>query len=209
MILSVLVCLGFVAWSRAGRRMGERTDGTMEILRTVCLKCMSPSIHLFSFLLSTFVPDGTSLFYTTPRPKTLNVLRQYTLCTLFVPPVPAPDGAACNVFPFSHKPNTLHHDRIVFPAGWDSRGKIAVLRDAFDEKHGAMLGCTTSSLLSTLEGAKQARRNSMLCSYRTKVARHAISVSYYACIGQLTTIADTTPTVQQSNTGTSHYCKEL
>jgi dynein light intermediate chain 1 len=161
--------------------MGERTDGTMEILRTVCLKCMSPNFHLFSFLLSTFVPDGTSLFYTTPRPKTLNVLRQYTLCTLFVPPAPAPDGAARNVFPFSHKPNTLHHDRIVFPAGWDSRGKIAVLRDGFDEKHGAMLGCTTPSLLSTLGSKAGAQKQYALlvqdqgrkaCDFRILLCLH-------------------------------------
>lgn len=96
------------------------------------------SLHIH---LSTFVTDGASLFYTTPQPTTLNVLRQYALHTLFVPPAPAPDGAldgaaapARNAFPFSHKPNTLDRDRIVVPAGWDSWGKIAVLRDGFDAK---------------------------------------------------------------------------
>ena len=39
-----------------------------------------------------------------------------------------------NPFPFQHKTNTLDRDRIVVPAGWDSRGKIAVLRDGFDAK---------------------------------------------------------------------------
>jgi len=33
-----------------------------------------------------------------------------------------------------HKPNTLDRDRVVVPAGWDSWGKIAVLRDGFDAK---------------------------------------------------------------------------
>jgi dynein light intermediate chain 1 len=68
-------------------------------------------------------------------------LRQYVLHTLFAPPAPAPDGAldgaaapARNPFPFLHKPNTLDRDRIVVPAGWDSWGKIAVLRDGFDAK---------------------------------------------------------------------------
>jgi hypothetical protein len=42
---------------------------------------------------------------------------------------PAP---ARNPFPFQHKPNTLDRDRIVVPAGWDSWGKISVLREGFD-----------------------------------------------------------------------------
>lgn len=39
-----------------------------------------------------------------------------------------------NIFPFNQKPNTLDRDRIVVPAGWDSWGKISVLRDGFDAK---------------------------------------------------------------------------
>ena len=39
-----------------------------------------------------------------------------------------------NPFPFVHKPNTLDRDRIVVPGGWDSWGKIVVLRDGFDAK---------------------------------------------------------------------------
>jgi dynein light intermediate chain 1, cytosolic len=84
--------------------------------------------------------DGASLFYTTPLPATLQVLRQYALHLLFAPPAPSPgllvDGAAStrNVFPFQQKPNTLDRDRIVVPIGWDSFGKIAVLRDGFDAK---------------------------------------------------------------------------
>ena len=39
-----------------------------------------------------------------------------------------------NLFPFLHKPNTLDRDRIVIPAGWDSWGKISVMRDGFDAK---------------------------------------------------------------------------
>ena len=99
-------------------------------------------VSLFrSFLISHGVADGASLFYTTPQPTTLNVLRQYTLHVLFVPPAPSPDGAldstaapVRNPFPFVHKPNTLDRDRIVVPAGWDSWGKIVVLRDGFDAK---------------------------------------------------------------------------
>ena len=39
-----------------------------------------------------------------------------------------------NPFPFQHRTNTLDRDRIFVPAGWDSWGKIAVLRDGFDAK---------------------------------------------------------------------------
>jgi len=123
-----------------GDEWEERTDGIMQILRTVCLKCTPRSIHLFSFPLISST-DGAGLFYSTPQPTTLNVLRQYALHALFVPPAPAPDGTldgaaapARNPFPFLHKPNTLDRDRIIVPAGWDSWGKIAVLRDGFDAK---------------------------------------------------------------------------
>ena len=86
--------------------------------------------------------DGAALFYTTPVPANLQVLRQYVLHLLFMPPAPSPgmvtstevQAPVRKIFPFSHKPNTLDRDRIVVPAGWDSWGKIAVLRDGFDAK---------------------------------------------------------------------------
>ena len=61
---------------------------------------------------------------------------------LFMPPAPSPGIAASTdiqgpvrkIFPFTHKPNTLDRDRIVVPAGWDSWGKIVVLRDGFEAK---------------------------------------------------------------------------
>ncbi|KIP12896.1 hypothetical protein PHLGIDRAFT_61144 [Phlebiopsis gigantea 11061_1 CR5-6] len=105
-----------------GGEWEERTDSVMQILRTICLKY------------------GASLFYTTPIPQTLQVLRQYALHLLFTPPAPSPglsnEAAAPirNPFPFKHKPNTLDRDRIVVPAGWDSWGKIVVLREGFDAK---------------------------------------------------------------------------
>ncbi|KAI0686003.1 DLIC-domain-containing protein [Cytidiella melzeri] len=106
-----------------GEEWEERTDAIMQVLRTICLKY------------------GASLFYTTPMPQILQVLRQYALHLLFAPPAPSAglsttDGVAPvrNSFPFQHKPNTLDRDRIVVPAGWDSWGKIAVLRDGFDAK---------------------------------------------------------------------------
>ncbi|KII95256.1 hypothetical protein PLICRDRAFT_34097 [Plicaturopsis crispa FD-325 SS-3] len=102
----------------------ERTDAVMQILRTICLKY------------------GAALFYTTPLPATLQVLRQYALHLLFAPPAPSPGLSSGtdaptpirNPFPFQHKPNVLDRDHIVVPAGWDSWGKIGVLRDGFEAK---------------------------------------------------------------------------
>ncbi|KAG6850638.1 hypothetical protein H0H93_010830 [Arthromyces matolae] len=106
-----------------GGEWEERTDGIMQVLRTICLKY------------------GASLFYTTTVPSTLQVLKQYALHALFIPPAPSPIASGTepsapnrNIFPFSHKPNTLDRDRIVVPAGWDSWGKISVMRDGFDAK---------------------------------------------------------------------------
>ncbi|KXN92343.1 Cytoplasmic dynein 1 light intermediate chain 1 [Leucoagaricus sp. SymC.cos] len=107
-----------------GGEWEERTDGVMQVLRTICLKY------------------GASLFYTTPQPTTLQVLRQHALHLLFMPPPPSPiigggpeaQAPIRNPFPFQHKPNTLDRDHIMVPVGWDSWGKIAVLREGFDAK---------------------------------------------------------------------------
>ena len=59
---------------------------------------------------------------------------------LFIPPAQLgittgePTAPHRNPFPFSEKPNVLDRDRILVPIGWDSWGKIAVLRDGFDAK---------------------------------------------------------------------------
>lgn len=82
---------------------------------------------------STTLVDGAALFYTTPQPSTLSILRQYVLHFLFAPPPPPADLPPLKYpFSFPHRPNTLDRDRIIAPAGWDSWGKIGVLRDGFD-----------------------------------------------------------------------------
>jgi hypothetical protein len=96
-----------------------------------------------------------------------------------------------------------------FPGGGTAGGKLRFYEMASMRKHGVRRGRTTSSLVSTVERAKQARGNSTLRSYRIKVSRHAFSISCYIALGQLTTIADATPAIQQSNTGTSLPGEEL
>ncbi|THH12266.1 hypothetical protein EW145_g110 [Phellinidium pouzarii] len=106
-----------------GSEWEEQTDGIMQVLRVICLKY------------------GAALFYTTQTPSVLHHLRQYALHMLFVPPTPSlgmptaePVAPHRNPFPFVEKPNILDRDRILVPAGWDSWGKISVLRDGFDSK---------------------------------------------------------------------------
>jgi hypothetical protein len=78
--------------------------------------------------------DGASLFYTTQDPDTLSILRQHTLHLLFMPSPPSSSENAVgrNMFPFTQKPNALDRDQIRIPAGWDTWGKIGVLRGGFD-----------------------------------------------------------------------------
>lgn len=104
-----------------GGEWEERTDGVMQVLRTICLKY------------------GAALFYSTQVPTTMAVLRQYALHYLFLPSPPQPvigstDAPAPvrNLFKFNHPANALDRDRIVIPAGWDSWGKIKILRDDFE-----------------------------------------------------------------------------
>ena len=60
---------------------------------------------------------------------------------LFIPPAPSLGAASTestapyrNPFLFTEKPNILDRDHILVPSGWDSWGKIAVLRDGFESK---------------------------------------------------------------------------
>ncbi|KAG8788236.1 hypothetical protein FRB91_004314 [Serendipita sp. 411] len=104
-----------------GGEWEERTDGIMQVLRTICLKY------------------GAALFYSTQVPATVSALRKYSLHFLFAPPPPQPSIGSTdapapvrNLFKFTDPVNALDRDRIVIPAGWDSWGKIKILRDEFE-----------------------------------------------------------------------------
>jgi len=204
-----------------GDEWEERTDAIMQILRTVCLKCTCPNNRRNSFISSIWpLTDGAGLFYTTPQPATLNVLRQYALHTLFIPPAPAPetapDGAAAstrNPFPFLHKPNTLDRDRVVVPAGWDSWGKIAVLRDGFDAKAWGEAWEHDLSSESGADGGSEAGARRQYATLVPDQGPKACILFFFFSFRTLgltpTAIADPAPVVQQSNARTSLPFQEL
>ncbi|KAG8952640.1 hypothetical protein FRC04_004002 [Tulasnella sp. 424] len=108
--------MGLSLLKAKGGEWEERTDTIMQILRTICLKY------------------GASLFYTSmSQPVSLTQLRAYTLHVLFMPPAPPPDTPPLKyLFPFRQRPNLLDRDRIAVPSGWDSWGKVGVVREGFD-----------------------------------------------------------------------------
>ncbi|KAG0198970.1 hypothetical protein BGX28_007680 [Mortierella sp. GBA30] len=93
----------------------ETFDYIQQSLRTICLKY------------------GASLFYTSiHHPHTFANLRQYLLHRFLTPstlntPQPQPSS-----FPFKLRAQVVERDQVMVPAGWDSIGKIKVLRNGFD-----------------------------------------------------------------------------
>ncbi|ODN98234.1 hypothetical protein I350_07880 [Cryptococcus amylolentus CBS 6273] len=93
---------------------------------------------------------GAALFYIAPtQPTTYALLKSYLLKSYLlhglytVPPPPNPPPTSPNTVsapaivgstkvPFNHRANVLDRDAVMVPSGWDSWGKINVLRDGFD-----------------------------------------------------------------------------
>ncbi|GAA6064205.1 hypothetical protein JCM10212_001618 [Sporobolomyces blumeae] len=110
----------------------DQFDYIQQVLRTVCLRY------------------GAALFYTSQTlPSSYSRLRQYILHRLFssaetsstAPPtssaisatsVAVPSTTSTRAFSFSHRPNVVDRDEVVVPTGWDSHGKIRILKDKFD-----------------------------------------------------------------------------
>lgn len=123
----VVVCTRADLMDSVGDEMGmkgggweERTDWIQQVLRTVCLAY------------------GAALFYTAPtQPTTYTLLREYLFHRLYTVPPPLSSSGDLGPplparFPFPHKANSLDRDAIMVPAGWDSWGKITILREPFD-----------------------------------------------------------------------------
>ncbi|KAH8918355.1 dynein light intermediate chain [Atractiella rhizophila] len=122
----------------------EQFDYIQQALRTVCLTY------------------GAGLFFTShSRPDSFSRLRSYILHRLFAShsshhatpsslstgangagpavnglPVPqtvtATAATASRTFPFTHKADVVNRDQVVVPSGWDSWGKIKVIKEGFD-----------------------------------------------------------------------------
>lgn len=121
-----------------GASWEERTDWIQQVLRTVCLACESTLLFIFIDVADLWA-DGASLFYTAPtQPSTYTVLVQYLLHRLYTTPPPLnppddePPAPSSTRFPFPHRANVLDRDAVLVPVGWDSWGKINVLREGFD-----------------------------------------------------------------------------
>ncbi|CAO3600452.1 unnamed protein product [Absidia cylindrospora] len=85
----------------------DQFDFIQQILRCVCMKY------------------GAALFYTsTLRPYTFHNLRQYILHRVLT--------TATKTYPYLIKAQVVERDGVAVPSGWDSWGKIRVLRDGFD-----------------------------------------------------------------------------
>ncbi|KAI9482767.1 MAG: dynein light intermediate chain-domain-containing protein [Benjaminiella poitrasii] len=85
----------------------EQFDFIQQTLRCICMKF------------------GAALFYTsTLQPYTFHNLRQYILHRLLT--------SSTKTYPFKLKAQVVERDAVLVPAGWDSWGKIRVLREGFD-----------------------------------------------------------------------------
>lgn len=83
----------------------------------------------FDYILQTLraigLKYGAALFYTgTGHPQTFPSLRSYILHRLF--------HTTAKPFPFYTRAQVIERDTALVPAGWDSWGKIKVLREGFD-----------------------------------------------------------------------------
>ncbi|KAG0222285.1 hypothetical protein BGW41_006084 [Actinomortierella wolfii] len=93
----------------------ETFDYIQQSLRTICLKY------------------GASLFYTSIHyPHTYANLRQYLLHRLLTPSSLSNAPQTPSSFPFKKRAQVVERDQVMVPAGWDSFGKIKVLRSGFD-----------------------------------------------------------------------------
>ncbi|KAI8379892.1 dynein light intermediate chain-domain-containing protein [Choanephora cucurbitarum] len=85
----------------------EQFDFIQQTLRCICMKF------------------GAALFYTsTLQPYTFHNLRQYILHRLL--------ATSTKTYPFQLKAQVVERDSVMVPAGWDSWGKLRVLREGFD-----------------------------------------------------------------------------
>lgn len=104
----------------------------------VCGVSTGFSLSTTSLLTASECTDGASLFFTSQTiPNSFTQLRQYILHRIFSPSSLALNTASVpptstRAFPFQHRTNVIDRDQILVPTGWDSWGKIRILREKFD-----------------------------------------------------------------------------
>lgn len=82
--------------------------------------CVNDTNPLFLFFV-----DGAALFYTsTLHPYTYHNLREYILHRVLT--------TSTKPYPFHIKAQVIERDTVLVPSGWDSWGKIKILREGFD-----------------------------------------------------------------------------
>ncbi|KAL7009331.1 hypothetical protein EMMF5_000961 [Cystobasidiomycetes sp. EMM_F5] len=119
--------LNIIVLERAAHLTSEQVEYIQQCLRVICLQY------------------GASLFFTSQRqPQTFVRLRAYVLHRLFLPFQSAnilsasmghdtrSMSSAAQSFPFQYRANVLDREQIMVPTGWDTWGKIKILREETD-----------------------------------------------------------------------------
>jgi hypothetical protein len=229
MTLSALVHLGWVVWSRERGTSGKNAQmGSCRYSAQSASSVRPPNIRHFDFLLFIFVIIVFIILQMVRAYSTQRRNRQRSMScgsTRYTPSsylqlqlLTARSTAQLHQHAIHFRSYTSQTHSIVtgssFLRGGIAGAKLQSYETASIRKRGERHGSTTSrpSLVSMMEGAKQARANSTRLSCRTKDPRYALSIFLHSTeepMLMLTTVANPTPTVQQSNTGTSLPREEL
>ncbi|KAI8072803.1 hypothetical protein BC940DRAFT_344177 [Gongronella butleri] len=138
--IAVVCCKSdyFTQLEHSGDFKDDQFDYIQQMLRCICMKCESNGqmdrkrgqkqkfLLMFAFFFCVCVyADGAALFYTsTLRPFTFHHLRQYVLHRLL--------STTSKPYPYPYRAQVVERDCVAVPSGWDSWGKIRILRDGFD-----------------------------------------------------------------------------
>ncbi|GAA5907009.1 hypothetical protein JCM5296_003912 [Sporobolomyces johnsonii] len=122
----------------------EQFDYIQQTLRTICLRYGASLFFTSHSLPSSFVKLRQYLLhrlFSAPSPSSLPSAPTASAAPLTptsstAPSLPRPSALAATqtvtrAFPFPHRPNVVDRDQLLVPTGWDSWGKIRVLKERF------------------------------------------------------------------------------
>src|SRR6266403_371427 len=192
MTLSARVHLGWVAWSK------ERGTNGRSALMGSCKYCVrsASSVRLVVSISFHFhlYPVQMARAYSTQRRNQQHSMSCARMRCRHFSYLPLPLLTARSMAQLhqrathSRSSTSQTHSTVTassFPRGGTAGEKLRSYETASMRKHGVRHGNTTSNLVSTMKGARQALGNSTLRSYRTKDSRYAFS-----CTGGTDTNAD-------------------